>query len=934
MRHRTRNGAGRRVSDHVGQFARRWLVALWLPAGGVAAAPAALPLADCDAGFQSVLVADRDAPVEARGIWLDRRTLRWPGPAPAGTAVDRPAGAGASTPRYALYYADGGGIRAVGGREVEGADGAIPLHILADDRSLPDGVRRRFAHLAPGPTLTLDLDDVRLRGLLRQSLVLVQHDQAGRVLRATGLQLPGALDDLYAAAADEPGLGAHPTATATSFALWAPTATAASVCVYTDDSQQAWKREPLRLDPSTGMWAATIPADLRGRYYDYLVDVHVRGTGLVRNRVTDPYAVSLGTDSRRGFIADLDDPALKPAGWDAAPRPAPLRAQTDMSIYELHVRDFSIADATVEPAHRGKYLAFADGGSAGMAHLRALAKAGLTDLHLLPVYDFGSVPEAGCVTPQVPQAAADSPSQQATVMAHAAQDCFNWGYDPFHFNAPEGSYATDPADGAARVREFRAMVMALHALGLRVGMDVVYNHTSASGQHPQSVLDRIVPGYYHRLDADGRVETSTCCDNTATEHAMMARLMIDSAALWVRHYRIDSFRFDLMGHQPRDAMRALQVRVDAEAGRPVQLMGEGWNFGEVADDARFVQATQARLGGTGIATFSDRARDAVRGGGPSDRGAALRGQRGWIHGHDDDALLRRQADLVRVGLAGTLRDYRMTTFDGHEQPLSAIDYGGMPAGYATAPGEVVNYVENHDNHTLFDVGVLRLPDDADPTARVHAQVLALATTAFSQGIAYLHAGVELMRSRSLDRNSFDSGDWFNRIDWSGDTHGFGHGLPPAPDNAADWPQLRPLLADAARIRPPREAVLQARDMSLDLLRIRASTRLFRLERADDVQARLTFPGSGAGSDPRLVAGHLDGRGLDDAGFREVLYAINVADDARTLDAPELAGRGWRLHPVHLAADAADPRPRDASRIDDEAGRFTVPPRTALVFVVP
>ena len=877
---------------------------------------------DCDgpAFARTVHPVPADAPVHAaRAHWLDRRLVRWPGR----TSIDGT--------RFRLYHAANATLDARPGRPVTGFDRR--LDAVPHSAPLPASLARRFAFVNDGATLSIVADEAGLATLHRGQLLLVHEDARGDVLDATALQVAGAFDDLYSAAVDAPGLGAMPTAADTRFAVWAPSAQSVALCLYPDADAGAAALETLQRDAGTGIWHGRLPGDRSGAGYLYLVDVFVPGSGIVRNRVTDPYSVALGADSRRSVVFDLDAPALKPDGWDAHTAPA-LAASTDMVAYELHVRDFSRDDARVPEAQRGRYTAFEAQDSHGIHHLRRLRAAGVTDVHLLPVFDIATVPETGCITPDVPDAAPDSAAQQAAVMAVAARDCFNWGYDPLHFNVPEGSYASDAADAAARILEFRRMVQALHGLGLRVGMDVVYNHTSASGQHPQSVLDRIVPGYYHRLDADGRVETSTCCDNTATEHAMMARLMIDSAALWVRHYRIDSFRFDLMGHQPRDAMRALQARVDAEAGRPVQLMGEGWNFGEVADDARFVQATQARLGDTGIATFSDRARDAVRGGGPSDRGDALRGQRGWIHGHDDDALLRRQADLVRVGLAGTLRDYRMTAHDGIERPLSAIDYAGMPAGYAAAPGEVVNYVENHDNHTLFDVGVLRLPDDADATARVHAQVLALATTAFSQGIAYLHAGVELMRSKSLDRNSFDSGDWFNRIDWSGDTHGFGHGLPPAPDNAADWPQLRPLLADAARIRPPREAVLQARDMSLDLLRIRASTRLFRLERANDIQARLTFPGSGADGDPRLVAGHLDGRGLEDVGFREVLYAINVADAARTLDAPELAGRGWRLHPVHLAADAADPRPRDASRIDDEAGRFTVPPRTALVFVVP
>src|SRR5690606_18236048 len=285
-------------------------------------------------------------------------------------------------------------------------------------------------------------------------------------------------------------------------------------------------------------------------------------------------------------------------------------------------------------------------------------------------------------------------------------------------------------------------VMALHRMGLRVGMDVVYNHTFASGQERGSVLDRIVPGYYHRLDATGLVETSTCCANTATEHAMMARLMIDSAELWVRHYRIDSFRFDLMGHQPRAAMEALQQRVNAAAGRHVQLFGEGWNFGEVADGARFVQASQLSLGGSGIGTFSDRARDALRGGSPGDSGRDRIARQGWLNGlgyapneltaGDDPAQAReallRAADLVRAGLAGTLRDYVLDTVDG-PRPLHAVDYSGQPAGYAHSPDEVVNYVENHDNETLYDLNAYRLPLDTPAAERARVQVLGMATTA-------------------------------------------------------------------------------------------------------------------------------------------------------------------------------------------------------------
>lgn len=876
--------------------------------------------ADCNAPdfARTLYPAQADAiPEHARAHWLDRHLLRWPG------VEATPAS------RFRLYHAADASLIARPGSRVLGHDGALDLAIRAT--AIPSQLAERFRFVGDGVTLETRADDATLSALHRGQLLLVREDAKGRVLDATALQPAGAFDDLHRDARALDDLGAMPTVDDTRFRLWAPSAQAVSVCLYADDSAPADAVHPLVRDDRTGSWSLSLPGDLSRRAYLYLVDVFVPGTGIVRNRVTDPYSVALGNDSRRSFILDLDAPALKPAGWDTHLAPA-LAQPTDMVIYELHVRDFSRDDASVPAAERGRYTAFAQPDSHGVRHLRKLHAAGVTDIHLLPVFDLATVPETGCVEPDVPDAAPDSDAQQAAVMAVAARDCFNWGYDPFHFNAPEGSFASDAADPAARIVEFRRMVQALHALGLRVGKDVVYNHTSASGQHPQSVLDRIVPGYYHRYDANGVVELSTCCDNTATEHAMMAKLMVDSAELWVRHYRIDSFRFDLMGHQPRAAMLELQARVDAAAGRHVPLIGEGWNFGEVADGARFVQASQLSLGGTGIGTFSDRARDAVRGGGPSDRGEALAANRGWIHGHTDDALLRRQADLIRVGLAGTLRDYRMTAHDGVERALSEIDYAGQPAGYAMRPDEVVNYVENHDNHTLFDIGVFRLPPDADADTRVRTQVLALATTAFSQGIAYLHAGVELLRSKSLDRNSYDSGDWFNRVDWTGAKHGFGTGLPPAQDNRDDWPRMQPLLADADRIRPSQADVLRTRDMTLDLLRIRVSTPLFRLASADEVQKRLRFPGGGAEGDPRLIGGHLDGRGMANAGFAEVLYAINTADEALVLDVPDLAGRAWTLHPVHASLDAADSRPRTDARIDADRGRFTIPARTAVVFV--
>jgi pullulanase-type alpha-1,6-glucosidase len=709
------------------------------------------------------------------------------------------------------------------------------------------------------------------------------------------------------------------------------------LCRYAGGESPAIAADAMRLDTATGAWRVELPGDLNGQAYRYLVDVVTPTHGRVRNLVTDPYSVALTADSQRSLVADLASPALKPPGWDAAPRPTRVKTATDQVIYELHVRDFSASDATVRPEWRGKYLAFTEANSNGMKHLKALAKAGLTDVHLLPVFDLASVPERGCKVPDVPQAPADSDAPQAAVMAVAAEDCFNWGYDPWHFNAPEGSYATDPL---RRVIEFRAMVMALHQAGLRVGMDMVYNHMAAAGQAQKSVLDRLVPGYYHRLNARGEIERSTCCDNTATENRMMAKLMIDSAALWVREYKIDSMRFDLMGHQPREAMQRLQARVNAEAGRPVQLLGEGWNFGEVANGARFVQASQLSLNGSGIGTFSDRMRDAARGGSAGEGGDDSVRRQGWLNGlvYAPNALgnarpeeLLATADMIRVGLAGSLRGYELTTWRGEKKRLDAIAYGDQPAGFASEPGEVVNYVENHDNQTLFDVNTLKLPLATSREDRARVQMLGAALVAFSQGVAYFHAGQDILRSKSLDRNSYDSGDWFNRLDWSYQTNHFGTGLPPKQDNfgrdGRDWALARERLADPS-IAPAPADIAWARDVFRDLLEIRASTPLLRLPTAAEIQKRVSFPGSGAGQNPVLVATRIDGRGLPGARFKALMMLINVAPTAQSLTLPDEAGARWVLHPVQR--QGADPRIKHEARF--EAARFDVPARSAVVFV--
>ncbi|MFZ6845785.1 alpha-1,6-glucosidase domain-containing protein [Undibacterium sp. RuTC16W] len=478
-------------------------------------------------------------------------------------------------------------------------------------------------------------------------------------------------------------------------------------------------------------------------------------------------------------------------------------------------------------------------------------------------------------------------------------------------------------------------------------MDVVYNHAAAAGQKEKSVLDKIVPGYYHRLNASGAVEQSTCCDNTATENKMMAKLMVDSVLLWAKHYKIDSFRFDLMAHQPRQLMEQLKARLTSVAGRDVQLIGEGWNFGEVENGARFVQASQLSLNGSGIGTFSDRARDAIRGGGAAELGDNLVKKQGYINGlfyapnelasqslnRTEVQQLMDAADMVRVGLAGSLRDYLLMTRRDVQVPLAKLDYSGQPAGYISEPSEVVNYVENHDNQTLFDANAYKLPTTTSHEDRTRVQMLGAAINAFSQGVAYFHAGIDTLRSKSMDKNSFDSGDWFNRIDWSYQDNYFGTGLPPSTDNAAEYAILIPLLSNAA-IKPRPGDIAMARDMFRDLLKIRASSSLFRLKTSADIRQRLHFYNTGSQQNPVLLVAHLDGHAYQDAGFKSLMYFINVAPASQSINIAAEAAKNYVLHPVHGQPGAADQRPAQFASYDAVTGQFTIPARSAVVFVEP
>lgn len=821
-------------------------------------------------------------------------------------------------------------------RDLSAGDVAA-VELVARQADLPSGLTSRFPHLNGYSVFTIPAEHQETaRSMLKGRLGVSLTSADGEPRAASSVQIPGVLDDLYAY---EGELGAVFRSGVPTLKVWAPTARSVAVLLYEDSQAETQPlRRPMTEDLRTGVWSVIGELDWNRKYYLYEVEVFSPASGrIVRNLTTDPYSLSLSADGKRSQIVRLDDPDLKPEGWDSLSKPR-LSAFEDVAVYELHVRDFSIGDLTVPEEARGTFRAFATAGSNGRGHLEALARAGMTHLHLLPAFDFATVPEKRS-DQQLPgvdlgQFPPDSDQPQRIIDEIKENDGFNWGYDPHHYTAPEGSYATDP-DGPARIREFREMVQALNGLGLRVVLDVVYNHTHAAGVGERVVLDKIVPGYYHRLDQDGAVANSTCCANTASEHAMMEKLMLDSVLTWARDYKVDGFRFDLMGHHSkanmlkiREALDSLTEANDGVDGSKIYVYGEGWDFGEVAGNARFVNAAQANMAGTGIGTFNDRLRDGVRGGtpfsDPRDQGFVTGlhvDSNGTPQGDEKEKLLH-STDWIRLGLAGNLADFRLIDSKGRAVAGKEIDYLGAPAGYASDPQENVVYVSAHDNETLFDAIQMKASPATRLEQRVRMQMLAISITALAQGVPFFHAGVDMLRSKSMDRDSFNSGDWFNRLDFSYQDNNWGAGLPIAEKNREKWPLMKPLLADPS-LKPSPRHIASTVEHLREMLKIRGSSQLFRLRTADQVKSMVHFLNTGPDQIPGLIVMSLGGSGKE-----RIVVLFNARPEPVEFEVAELAGRELALHPV--LRESADPLARQSS-FDAATGVFTAPARTAAVF---
>ncbi len=502
-------------------------------------------------------------------------------------------------------------------------------------------------------------------------------------------------------------------AAGTHFILWSPEATAAEVLIYPSDLNTAPTDTLTMSRGEQGTWRASVPEQLYGKFYTFRVTVD--GRQLAETPGIAPKAV--GTNGRRAAIIDFA--ATNPAGWDTDRGPATEHI-TDAVLYEMHHRDFSVHPSS-GIVHKGKFLALTEpattngqGAATGIDHLREL---GVTHVHILPSYDYNSVDEA------------NAPANQ-----------YNWGYDPFNYNAPEGSYSTDPANPEARVREMKEMVQALHNAGIGVVMDVVYNHTA---NNDDSNFSLTAPGYFYRHRADGSYSDASGCGNeTASERAMMRRFMINSIKHWAKEYHIDGFRFDLMAIHDTETMNQIASALK-EINPHAFIYGEGWTAGDspLPAERRALKENVAAM--EGIAVFSDDIRDAVKGhySNAADRGFAT-GKPG-------------NEETVKIGIVASTAHPQVDYTKGNNSKFA----------YASAPTQIINYVSCHDDLTLTDKLAASMPGSTE-AERQRAARLAQTIVFTSQGTPFMFAGEEVFRDKKGVHNSYKSPDSINAIDWT------------------------------------------------------------------------------------------------------------------------------------------------------------------------
>ena len=498
-------------------------------------------------------------------------------------------------------------------------------------------------------------------------------------------------------------LGVTYTKAATKLRVWAPTATAVDVVTYKESDSPSSSGVLTKMSyDSKGTWVATLKGDRNGTVFNYRV--HVNNTV---NEAVDPYVRATTVNGYRGVIVNLD--ATDPKGWSAA-KPKFSGQPTDAVIYELHVRDLSMDQSSgISEAHKGKYLAFTDLNTANKGQktgVSAIKELGVTHVELLPIFDYATVNE-------------NLPS-------------FNWGYDPQNYNVPEGSYSSDPTNPTKRITELKSAIASMHKTGLRVNMDVVYNHVSNANTFSQNL---IVPGYFFRRDDNGNLTSGSGCGNdVASERPMVRKFIVDSVKYWASEYNLDGFRFDLMGLMDIQTINEITSALK-KIDPTILVIGEGWNMGTLAADKRANQLNISKL--NGVSHFNDQIRDGIKG---------------------------SVFDSADTGFATGKFTSKMNVLAGI---VGNTDYSTeiVTKWTTTTPGQSVNYVESHDNMTLADKITASVKNVA-PADVAKLSQLAGSMALLSQGLPFLQAGQEFLRSKGGDTNSYKSSDLVNSLKWS------------------------------------------------------------------------------------------------------------------------------------------------------------------------
>lgn len=504
---------------------------------------------------------------------------------------------------------------------------------------------------------------------------------------------------------------------ASSFRVWAPTASEVKLLLY-DNGQEgmAYRSEDMKRGEK-GTWKIKIKEDLKGKFYTFQVkvdDVWLKET-------PGMWAKAVGVNGKRAAIIDMKE--TNPEGWELDKRPE-LQSFTDIVIYEVHMRDFSIAENS-GIKNKGKFLAFTENGTkntagdkTGIDHLKEL---GVTHVHLLPSYDFASIDET-----------------------KLAENKYNWGYDPLNYNVPEGSYATDPYNPAVRIREFKQMVQALHKAGIRVIMDVVYNHTYTG---EDSHLNLLAPGYFYRFNADSTWSNASGCGNeTASDRPMMRKFIVESVSYWAREYNIDGFRFDLMGIHDIETMNEVRATLD-RIDPTIFVYGEGWTAGDspLAYENRALKQHAKQF--DGIAVFSDDIRDALKG------SWANPDVPGFVSG------VEGLEESVKFGVVGATYHPQID----YSKPIYSKE------AYVKNPTQVINYVSCHDDMCLVDKLRKASPPGATDEELMKFNKLAQTVVFTAQGVPFIYAGEEVYRNKKGVHNTYQSPDSINKINWDNKT---------------------------------------------------------------------------------------------------------------------------------------------------------------------